>query len=126
MRCCRCLPPVDLSLNYFSNIVFRTIPVQARAARAQPQPSLGFFLQCQGKNSDSDPEWTCTARAELKIKSHKRNIADFWRRIEHKFHPQENDWGFRQMMTLEVCYLLWLHFFNIGQITSYFFNNAVK
>ncbi|KAL3121385.1 hypothetical protein niasHT_004969 [Heterodera trifolii] len=63
------------------------------------QKCLGYFLQCNADNNDSN--WSCAGSATLKILSQKEGKEDHVRKISHIFHSKENDWGFAQFMTFE-------------------------
>ncbi|CRK86286.1 CLUMA_CG000165, isoform A [Clunio marinus] len=53
--------------------------------------SLGFFLQC---NAECDSNWNCSATADLRMLSFKKDVAPVSRKIKHIFYNKENDWGF--------------------------------
>lgn len=53
--------------------------------------SLGFFLQC---NAECDSNWNCSATADLRLLSYKKEIPPVSRKIKHVFYNKENDWGF--------------------------------
>lgn len=53
--------------------------------------SLGFFLQC---NAECDSNWNCSATADLRLLSFKKDIQPVSRKIKHVFYNKENDWGF--------------------------------
>ena len=65
---------------------------------------LGFFLHCESQSNELDPEWYCTASAELSIKSHKTDVPDFSRELFNNtnFNPRAYSWGFRTFRTMEV------------------------
>uniref|UniRef100_A0A914H2D2 Ubiquitin carboxyl-terminal hydrolase 7 n=1 Tax=Globodera rostochiensis TaxID=31243 RepID=A0A914H2D2_GLORO len=64
------------------------------------QKCLGYFLQCNADNNDSN--WSCAGSATLRIISQKDGKEDHARKISHVFHSKENDWGFAQFMTFEA------------------------
>lgn len=53
--------------------------------------SLGFFLQC---NAECDSNWNCSATADLRLLSFKKETPPVSRKIKHVFYNKENDWGF--------------------------------
>ena len=53
--------------------------------------SLGFFLQC---NAECDSNWNCSATADLRMLSFKKDVPPVSRKIKHIFYNKENDWGF--------------------------------
>ena len=53
---------------------------------------LGFFLQCNAE-SDSN-EWSVVANAELRILHKSDSKKNLVKKIQHRFHLEENDWGF--------------------------------
>ncbi|XP_025409585.1 ubiquitin carboxyl-terminal hydrolase 7 isoform X2 [Sipha flava] len=61
------------------------------------QPSVGFFLQCNGDSENTS--WSVNASAELRVISQKEGIANIERKIQHLFYPKENDWGFSFFMS---------------------------
>ena len=61
---------------------------------------LGFFLESQAK--EMGPEWSCIASAELIIKSHKKDVQDFSKKISHNFNQSANDWGYHDFHAFEV------------------------
>ena len=65
---------------------------------------LGFYLHCESQCNDLDPEWYCTASAELSIKSHKTDVPDFSRELFHdtNFNSRTKSWGFYTFRTMEV------------------------
>jgi hypothetical protein len=50
-----------------------------------------------------DPAWSCAGSATLKVLAQKEGKEDHVRKISHVFHAKENDWGFAQFMTFDVC-----------------------
>ena len=98
-------------MNHLIKFAFRISPFMSDIANTFfCLPALGFFLQCQplyhsiGCKDVVDSKWTCTAKAELKIKSHKAGGQDFSRQIKHNFCAADYDWGFSQIMVFEVYY----------------------
>ncbi|XP_026805459.1 ubiquitin carboxyl-terminal hydrolase 7 isoform X1 [Rhopalosiphum maidis] len=63
------------------------------------QPSVGFFLQCNGESENTS--WSVNASAELRVISQKEGISNVERKIQHLFYPKENDWGFSFFMSWE-------------------------
>uniref|UniRef100_A0A914I0P9 BTB domain-containing protein n=1 Tax=Globodera rostochiensis TaxID=31243 RepID=A0A914I0P9_GLORO len=62
------------------------------------QKYLGFFLQCNAGNPDSN--WSCTASATYKIVSQMKGKTDHTREMpSHIFHL--HGWGFNQFMSFE-------------------------
>ena len=53
---------------------------------------LSYHLEC-GVKSDTVKDWSCQAKAELKLINHKDPNATFKREISHLFSSEE-DWGF--------------------------------
>jgi ubiquitin carboxyl-terminal hydrolase 7 len=51
--------------------------------RSMETKSLGFFLQCNGDSESTT--WSCSATAELRLKSFKPGQEDFVRKIKHTF-----------------------------------------
>uniref|UniRef100_A0A914HLK8 BTB domain-containing protein n=1 Tax=Globodera rostochiensis TaxID=31243 RepID=A0A914HLK8_GLORO len=64
-----------------------------------PQKFLGFFLQCNVGNKDSN--WRCAGSATLRIVSQKEGKTDHIREIVHIFCYKENRWGFSNFMKFE-------------------------
>uniref|UniRef100_F1KSM5 Ubiquitin carboxyl-terminal hydrolase 7 n=1 Tax=Ascaris suum TaxID=6253 RepID=F1KSM5_ASCSU len=58
---------------------------------------LGFFVECC-KHLHSET-WSCKASAELRLKSQKKGVEDFVRRIDHVYTARENDWGYSSYAT---------------------------
>ncbi|XP_050425413.1 ubiquitin carboxyl-terminal hydrolase 7 isoform X1 [Adelges cooleyi] len=63
------------------------------------QPSVGFFLQCNGDSDNNS--WSVNATAELRVISQKEGTTNIERKIQHLFYPKENDWGFSFFMSWE-------------------------
>uniref|UniRef100_A0A914EFE9 MATH domain-containing protein n=1 Tax=Acrobeloides nanus TaxID=290746 RepID=A0A914EFE9_9BILA len=64
------------------------------------EKALGFYLQC---NDDvSDPSWSCTAEAILRVHSQTAGIEDYTKWIVHTFNAKENSRGYSEFMTCET------------------------
>uniref|UniRef100_A0A183BLA8 MATH domain-containing protein n=1 Tax=Globodera pallida TaxID=36090 RepID=A0A183BLA8_GLOPA len=72
-------------------------PLQAVPRSLSRFACLGFFLQCNGENTD--PSWSCAGSATLRVVSQNE---DYTRKISHSFHSKENDWGFAAFLTFEA------------------------
>lgn len=53
-----------------------------------PKHILSYYLQCNGK-SDSSP-WSCIMSADLRVLSVNPDVETLSRKIQHRFHAQEN------------------------------------
>ena len=56
---------------------------------------LGYYLHCDVK-SDSDKDWSCQAKAELRMINHKNLDTPFIMQIRHLFTSQEYTWGYKE------------------------------
>uniref|UniRef100_A0A914ICQ0 MATH domain-containing protein n=1 Tax=Globodera rostochiensis TaxID=31243 RepID=A0A914ICQ0_GLORO len=81
---------------YIRGIPWKILAVP-RAVPNSAEKYLGFFLQCNGE--DTDPNWRCAGSATLRIVSQNE---DHTREIIRMFHSNGNDWGFAHCMTFET------------------------
>lgn len=84
---------------YVRNLPWKIMVMQRTSNsgdRSQDTRSMGFFLQCNAESESSS--WSCNAKAELKLMSHKPDQEPFVRQIKHLFYSKENDWGFSHFM----------------------------
>lgn len=70
---------------YVRNLPWKimVMPRPIISERAIDNKSLGFFLQCNGESEST--AWSCSATAELRLKSFKSGQEDFTRKIKHTF-----------------------------------------
>ena len=53
---------------------------------------LGVYLQCNEGAESTD--WSCQAAAELRLLTWDTSLKPYRERLQHRFCPEENDWGF--------------------------------
>ncbi|PAA90249.1 hypothetical protein BOX15_Mlig023590g1, partial [Macrostomum lignano] len=75
----------------------RSVQPPQQQQSGDKQRTLGFFLQCNGENTNQ--HWLCAARAELTLVAQREGCENFSKRIMHTFHAKENDWGFATFVT---------------------------
>uniref|UniRef100_A0A914HIP3 BTB domain-containing protein n=1 Tax=Globodera rostochiensis TaxID=31243 RepID=A0A914HIP3_GLORO len=80
---------------YIRGLPWKILAIPRTLARS-PIKHLGFFLQCNGENTD--PSWSCAGSATLRIVS--QNEDHTGKFLSHIFHSEENDWGYA-FMTFE-------------------------
>ena len=57
---------------------------------------VGYYLLCDFKSEFSIKDWSCQAKAELRLINHKDPNKTFKRKINHLFTPKQEDWGFQK------------------------------
>uniref|UniRef100_A0A914IG67 MATH domain-containing protein n=1 Tax=Globodera rostochiensis TaxID=31243 RepID=A0A914IG67_GLORO len=85
---------------YIRGLPWKILAVQRVLRRRSREKCLGFFVQCNGENTD--PNWRCAGSATLRIVSQMEGKTDHTRVSgRHIFHSKDNDWGFAQFMTFK-------------------------
>ncbi|KAL3091829.1 hypothetical protein niasHS_004545 [Heterodera schachtii] len=62
------------------------------------QKCLGFYLQCVPSTNDGN--WSCKCSITYRIVSQKTGTEDLSRKYDHTFNKEQNDWGFKYLITL--------------------------
>lgn len=88
---------------YVRNLPWKIMVMQRTSSSGnggQDTRKMGFYLQCNAESESSS--WSCNAKAELKLLSHKPDQGPFVRHIKHLFYSEENDWGFQSFIEWNV------------------------
>jgi DNA repair exonuclease SbcCD ATPase subunit len=69
-----------------------------RSTSEKEDKTLGFFIEC---NADCESRWSCTATAQLRLLSFRKDEPPLTRKIDRKFTQEDNDYGFAAFELLD-------------------------